>query len=85
MTNSFTSRYLPMKTGKHMPMRQLGHTCLKQFYLSCSPQTEIVSKRFINRWTDKQMVAHSSNNMLLGNKKELKACAHGNTDEACLC
>ena len=31
------------------------------------------------------MVAHSSNNMLLGNKEELKACAHGNTDEACLC
>ena len=31
------------------------------------------------------MVEYSSNNILLGNKKELKTYAHSNTDEACLC
>ena len=31
------------------------------------------------------MVEYSYNNTLLGNKKELKTCAHSNTGEACLC
>ena len=82
MSNS-TSGYIP----KELEMGIQTSTVTQIFLSSVSTIVKRLKppKYPLNRWTDKQMVEYSSNNILLGNKKELKTYAHSNTDEACLC